>query len=334
MMKKRMLAMVLTGTMCASLLVGCSGGTEAQGSENASADDTYNIAMIVKLKDSHFNKVMAGAQAYADEHDNVSVDIQIPTSATAYDEQMNMIETTLGNTEYDAVIISPQQSDTAGTLVANTDKVVVALDTDFTSEKKATFVGTGNKDAAKEAGQYAAEKMIEQGVEKPTAVIMAGVQGDETHDARMNGYKEGFEGAGGTVIDVQYCEGLADRASDNMEAVIQKYPEGVNVIFSTNDDMGMAVVKRIMDSNNEAYANSMVCGFDGNQAAIEAIQDGTLALDVAQNGFDMGYKAVEAAVAVLNGETVESFIDSGSTVVDEGNVEDFVADMKAKGLWE
>lgn len=158
MMKKRMLAMVLTGTMCASLLVGCSGGTEAQGSENASADDTYNIAMIVKLKDSHFNKVMAGAQAYADEHDNVSVDIQIPTSATAYDEQMNMIETTLGNTEYDAVIISPQQSDTAGTLVANTDKVVVALDTDFTSEKKATFVGTGNKDAAKEAGQYAAEK--------------------------------------------------------------------------------------------------------------------------------------------------------------------------------
>ena len=133
---------------------------------------------------------------------------------------------------------------------------------------------------------------------------------------------------------MQYCEGLADRASDNMEAVIQKYPEGVNVIFSTNDDMGMAVVKRIMDSNNEAYANSMVCGFDGNQAAIEAIQDGTLTLDVAQNGFDMGYKAVEAAVAVLNGETVESFIDSGSTVVDESNVEDFVADMKAKGLWE
>lgn len=333
MMKKKMLAMALTGAMCASLLVGCS-DAESQSSENASSDGTYNIAMIVKLKDSHFNKVMAGAQAYADEHSNVSLDIQAPTSATAYDEQMNMIETTLSNTAYDAVIISPQQSDTTGTLVANTDKVIVALDTDFDSDKKSAFVGTGNEEAAREAGKNAAEKAIEQGIEQPTAVIMAGVQGDETHDARMNGYKEGFESAGGTVIDVQYCEGLADRASDNMEAVIQKYPDGVNVIFSTNDDMAMAVIKRITDSNNAAYEDTIVCGFDGNQSAIEAVQDGSLALDVAQNGYDMGYKAMEAAVAALSGETVESFIDSGSTVVDSSNVEDFISDMKAKGLWE
>ena len=81
--EEKMLAMALTGAMCASLLVGCS-DAESQSSENASSDGTYNIAMIVKLKDSHFNKVMAGAQAYADEHSNVSLDIQAPTSATAY----------------------------------------------------------------------------------------------------------------------------------------------------------------------------------------------------------------------------------------------------------
>ena len=333
-MKNRLLAMTLAGAMCASLLTGCGGEQTAADGETASADGTYNIAMIVKLTDSHFNKVMAGARAYADEHSNVTVDIQSPTSATAYDEQLNMIETTLSNAAYDAVIISPQQSDTAGTLVANTDKVIIALDTDFESDKKAAFVGTGNQEAAREAGQTAAERAIEQGVESPTAVIMAGVQGDETHDARLNGYKEGFESAGGKVIDVQYCEGLADRASDNMEAVIQKYPEGVNVIFSTNDDMAMAVVKRIADSANAAYQNTIVCGFDGNQSAIEAVQGGSLALDVAQNGYEMGYKAVEAAVAALDGETVESFIDSGSTVVDSSNVEEYISDMQAKGLWD
>lgn len=336
MMKKRLLAMTLASAMCVGLLAGCSSGeTETTtNDETASADDTYNIAMIVKLTDGHFGKVMAGAQAYADEHSNVKVDIQSPTSATAYDEQLNMIETTLSNAQYDAVIISPQQSDTAGTLVANTDKVIVALDTDFTSDKKSAFVGTGNEEAAYAGGQAAAERAIELGAEKPTAVIMAGVQGDETHDARLKGYTEGFEAAGGEVLDVQYCEALADRASDNMEAVIQKYPEGVDAILSTNDDMAMAVVKRISDSGSAAYADTIVCGFDGNQSAIEAVQDGSLALDVAQNGFDMGYKAVEAAVAVLEGESVESFIDSGSTIVDSSNVETYISDMQEKGLWE
>ena len=145
MLKKRVLSMVLASTMCIGLLAGCGSETAAQGGETStSAEDGHNVAVIVKLTDGHFNKVIAGAEAYEAEHSNVTVDIQSPSAATAYDEQMNMIETTLSNPQYDAVIISPQQSDTAETLVANTDKVVIALDTDFTSDKKSTFVGTGN----------------------------------------------------------------------------------------------------------------------------------------------------------------------------------------------
>lgn len=48
----------------------------------------------------------------------------------------------------------------------------------------------------------------------------------------------------------------------------------------------------------------------------------------------MGYMAVEAAVNVLEGQSVESFIDSGSTIVDASNVDAFIADMQDKGLWE
>ena len=335
MMKKRVLSMVLASTMCIGLLAGCGSETAAQGGETStSAEDGYNVAVIVKLTDGHFNKVIAGAEAYEAEHSNVTVDIQSPSAATAYDEQMNMIETTLSNPQYDAVIISPQQSDTAETLVANTDKVVIALDTDFTSDKKSTFVGTGNEDAARAGGEAAAKAAIASGIEKPTAVIMTGVQGDETHDARLNGYREGFESAGGEVVEVQYCEALADRAATNMEAVMQMYPDGIDVVLSTNDDMAMAVVRTISDSGSAAYENTIVCGFDGNQSAIEAVQSNTLALDVAQNGYDMGYKAVEAAINVLEGQSVESFIDSGSTIVDASNVDAFIADMQDKGLWE
>lgn len=335
-MKKKLLAMTLASAMLASALAGCGGSSASTDNGGSSADsgDAYNISVIVKLTDGHFNKVMAGAKAYADEHDNVNVDIQSPTSATSYDEQVNMIETSLGNPGIDALVLAPLQSDSASTLVANTDKVVIALDTDFTSDKKLAFVGTGNKDAAKSGGTAAVEAAKANGVDKPTVLIVTGVQGDETHEARLAGYKEGVEEAGGEVVEVQYCDGLAEKAATAMESVMQMYPDGIDIVLSSNDDMAMSVVKIIKDSGNAKYADTIVCGFDGNQSAIQAIKDGALGMDVAQLGYDMGYKAVEAAVKALEGEKIDSFIDSGAKIVDSANCDEYIDDMKSKGLWE
>lgn len=334
-MKNRFLAMALVSAMCAGLLTGCS--TDAPTADGAqAADGAYNIGVIVKLTDSHFQKVMAGAQAYADEHGNVSLEFMSPTSATAYDEQMNMMETALNNANLDALIISPQQSATAATLVdsAASDKKIVALDTDFTSDRKATFVGTGNKDAAIDGAQAAYEMAKANGIDKPTAVILAGTQGDETHDARLNGYKEGFEAAGGELIEIQYCDALADRAATAMEAVMQKYPDGVDVVLSTNDDMAMSAAKVIGDWKLDTYANTIVCGFDGNQSALEGVQSGVIGIDIVQQGYEMGYMAVEAAIKLLEGGTVDSFIDSGVEIVDASSIEACINDFKSKGLWE
>lgn len=332
-MKKKLLAMTLASAMCVSMLAGCgdSSSTNSGGSSASSSDDAYNISVIVKLTDGHFNKVMAGAKAYADEHDNVNVDIQSPTSATSYDEQVNMIETSLGNPGIDALVLAPLQSDSASTLVANTDKVVIALDTDFTSDKKLAFVGTGNKDAAKSGGTAAVEAAKGPA---PRVLIVTGVQGDETHEARLAGYKEGVEEAGGEVVEVQYCDGLAEKAATAMESVMQMYPDGIDIVLSSNDDMAMSVVKIIKDSGNAKYADTIVCGFDGNTSAISAIKDGALGMDVAQLGYDMGYKAVEAAVKALEGEKIDSFIDSGAKIVDSANCDEYIDDMKSKGLWE
>lgn len=133
---------------------------------------------------------------------------------------------------------------------------------------------------------------------------------------------------------MQYCDGLAEKAATAMESVMQMYPDGIDIVLSSNDDMAMSVVKIIKDSGNVKYADTIVCGFDGNTSAISAIKDGTLGMDIAQLGYDMGYKAVEAAVKALEGEQVDSFIDSGSKVVDSTNCDEYIDDMKAKGLWE
>ena len=245
-----------------------------------------------------------------------------------------MIETALGNPGIDAVVIAPQQSTSTATLVASANKPVLALDTDFTSDKKACFVGTGNEDAALNGGKAVAEACKALGKDKPTAVIIAGVQGDETHEARLRGYRDAIEAAGGQVLEVQYTDTMPDKAAAAMEAVIQKYPNGVDAVLSIADDMALAAAKVIKDSGNTNYADTVLCGFDGNQSAIETVKAGSLTIDIAQMGYDMGYKAVEAAVKVLDGDKVDSFIDSGSKVIDSGNIEDYIADMKSKGLWE
>ena len=75
---------------------------------------------------------------------------------------------------------------------------------------------------------------------------------------------------------MQYCDGLAEKAATAMESVMQMYPDGIDIVLSSNDDMAMSVVKIIKDSGNAKYADTIVCGFDGNTSAISAIKDGTL----------------------------------------------------------
>ena len=325
-MKRRMIAAALACLACTAGLSACGG--------SASAENVYRIAVIIKHTDEHFQKVMAGAEACANEHPNVEIDIQSPTSATAYDEQLNMVETVLHNDGIDAVVLAPLQSSSAAALAETADKPIIALDTDFTSDKKLSFVGTGNEAAAQAGGAVAMEKAKANGTDKPQAVILTGAQGDETHEARLRGYRDAIEAAGGQVLEVQYTDTMPDKAAAAMEAVIQKYPNGVDAVLSIADDMALAAAKVIKDSGNTNYADTVLCGFDGNQSAIEAVMDGSLTIDIAQMGYDMGYKAVEAAVTVLEGGSVESFIDSGSKVIDSSNIDEYVSDMKSKGLWE
>ena len=354
---KKFFAAALSGILSLGVLAGCgssagsssnlsSGSTAASISESAASissvssstasasGDNYKICMIVIHTDEHFKRVMAGAKAYADKN-NIELDIQSPTSATDYDAQINMLETAIGSGKYDAIAIAPAQSESVATQVdAASDSGItfVAFNSDFDSKNKSTFVGTGNEAAAKAGGKAAAEEAIKRGNKAPTAVVLTGVQGDETHEARLKGYTEGIEEAGGKVVDVQYCDSQPDKATTAMEGIMQKYPDGVDVVLCTDDNTGAAAAKAKSDANLEVYADTVMCGFDGNQAQIENIGK-TVDLDVAQLGYEMGYKTIEACVRAINGEKLDSFIDSGYEVVSSDTVQDYISQMKKLGIW-
>lgn len=308
---KKILALIMALCMVLSLCAIAS----------ADAEEEYNISVILKTTASEYwGYVQAGAMAYMEEHPNVTVKVTGPSSETAFDEQQNMIETALNDADVDAYIIAPLQSDTVVNLIAGQEKPIIAVDTNITVDGELapevlSFVGTGNEEAAKLGGEAAYKLAEERGWETIECVEIEGVQGDPTNEARKAGYKAGVEEAGGTFLDESYpANAVADQAVTCMEAIMQAHPDGIAIVCANNDDMAAAAARTA--AGNDAFKDTVFLGFDGTQGACNSILDGEETMSVAQQPYEMGYKAVEAAVAALSGEELEEFIDSGAGIVD------------------
>ena len=79
-------------------------------------------------------------------------------------------------------------------------------------------------------------------------------------------------------------------------------------------------------AGNAAGANSgiVITGVDGTPDGFEAIKDGRITGTVSQNGGAMAENALEAAVTLLDGGTLETNeIITDSTWIDASNVADY-----------
>ena len=326
---KRLLAALMAGTLMLTMAA-CSNGTTSSettddsGSTAEGSEGGYRISMVLKTNSSEFWKIIqAGAEAYAEEHPDLVSELSIkgPPSETSYQEQINMIQTDLSDDTFDGYLIAPLQSDSVASLIADIDRPVMAFDTDIDSDKCLAFIGTGNKNAAKEGALAAVEAAKEAGWEEIKCIEIAGVQGDATNTARMEGYEEGITEAGGEFLadEVQYADATATKAVDAMNGIMGRYPDGIAIICSNNDDMAIAAARTAQA--NPAYANTIFLGFDGQQSACEAILEGNLTMSAAQNNYDIGYKAVENMVKYLQGEEYGD-VDTGTEIVTKDNAQD------------
>ena len=299
--------------------------TMGLAASTVAADDEIVVSVILKtLSSEYWQYVKAGCDAYAAENPGVKVKVTGPSSETAFDEMTNMIQTELVNDENDVLVVAPLQSESVAAQIIDAKIPVLALDTNIESDQIVTFVGTGNEAAAKEGGAAAVALAKELGWEEIKCIEIAGVQGDQTNTARMDGYRAGVNENGGEFLDdeVQYADATADRAVTAMEGIMSKHPEGIAIICANNDDMALAAAETA--KNNEAYKNTIFLGFNGDAAACEAMAAGTYEnyISVAQQAYDMGYKGVEAAVAAFNGEELDSFIDSGAEIITKDNAQE------------
>lgn len=327
-MKRRVLSILMAVVMVIALMgcgakstssdkqqTGNANETQTGGSKDSEKEKEITIGVILKtLSSEYWGYVAAGVNAAAKDL-GIKVNLQGPASETAYDEQNNMIETMLSG-GVDAFVISPLQSDSVASVIGEVSIPIITVDTDAEIKGKVSFVGTGNENAAYEGGLFAAEK-AGKGAK---AVIIGGVEGNATSDARQAGFTKALEEKGIKVVAVQYAQSNPDTATNVMENMITAQGGDIQIVCCHNDDTAVGAANAIKQSGLE---NVIIVGFDGCQSGVQNVIDGNITATCAQSAYTMGYEAVETAVKAVKGEQVESFVDTGCTVVSSSNAEEY-----------
>ncbi len=103
-----------------------------------------------------------------------------------------------------------------------------------------------------------------------------------------------------------------------MENMLQANPD-IQAVFAANDEMALGAMEAISGAGKDI----LVVGFDATDDAIASIKAGQMAATIAQQPALIGSTAVENAVKLIHGETVEKSIPVEVTLVTYENAETF-----------
>lgn len=322
MSKKRLLAMLMAGAMTLGVATGC-GNTATNDSQNSDAstdstDGAYKIALIQQHQTNAFQiAVSEAAEAKAKE---MGVDLTILSADQDAATQISQIEQCVSE-GYNAILFEPVDPDglcdaaksaaDAGVVVIN----IISACTDWENYGISAVSYGDNVKAGETEMQHVADLLGGKG----NIAILTGPSGDSGGLQRMEGYENILKNYPDMVQVVAPADCQWDTASAQatVESWLSAYD--LDAIICEND--GMAV-----GAGNAAGANSgiVIAGVDGTPDGFEAIKDGRITGTVSQNGGAMAANAIEAAVTLLDGGTLdENVIITDNTWINASNVADY-----------
>jgi ribose transport system substrate-binding protein len=181
-----------------------------------------------------------------------------------------------------------------------------------------SFIASDN-----ELGGKIACRALAEAIGKKGKVYIQNVKpGISSTDAREKGCKEvlAAEFSDVTLVGVDYNDDDASKAQAQVEAMLQKEPE-LGGIFGTNvfSAQGAGTVV----ANKGLSGKVKVVAFDATEAAIDMLKNNTVDRVIAQKPSDMGFLAVEMAMAYLNGVTsIPAHIPTGYQIITRDNMDD------------
>ncbi|OFI01503.1 D-ribose-binding periplasmic protein precursor [Clostridium acetireducens DSM 10703] len=296
----KVLSLFLTGIIAFATLAGCGQQGAKKGNETKKETTTASkkIGMIVStLNNPFFVSMKEGAAKKAKEmgYELVILDSQ----NDAAKERANVED--LVQQGVSALIVNPTDSDAVGNAikVANDKKVpVLTVDRKANSGNVVSHIASDNIKGGNMAGEFILEKLGG----KANIVELQGIPGASATRDRGKGFHEAVDGkAGVKVVATQPADFDRQKGLNVMENIMQGNAK-FDAVFAHNDEMALGAIKALKDKK------VVIVGFDGNEDAKKAVDEGKLTATIAQQPDLMGSLAVENAIKVIKGEKVANEI--------------------------
>jgi ribose transport system substrate-binding protein len=192
---------------------------------------------------------------------------------------------------------------------------VVFVDSNGSNEG-VTFIGTNNEVGAALAGQYLCDNVAEGG----KVAILQGIISTTTGILRADGGRAAVTECGLDLVAELPADWDTPKGQAVTEDILTQYPDLAG-IFASNDNMALGALEALRLQN--LLDQVVLVGFDANPEPAEKILAGEMEASVAQNPYNMGWLSVESLIRLINGETLEPVIDTGTVLVDASNAAEY-----------
>ncbi len=290
----------------------------AQGNEEKTATDKISIGFSQCTLDSPFYvALMDAAKEEAKTH---GVAFTYLDAQNDVQKQNNDIMDLI-NKGVDVLLINPVDPEGVTPSVESAQRAgipIVSVDRSISGDIE-SLIGRDNKVMGKVAGDLAVELLGGKGKAQGKILEVQGAAGGSVMMARRDGFHQAVDQETGiTVIQSPYCDYVRSKAVKATQDIIQAHPD-IDLIYAHNDDMALGALQ-VFEQNGK---NVHVVGVDGLMEAVKAIMDGRYDGTAMNDPAVLGKLAVQTAIKLANGESVETFIDGGTGLIDSSNAAEF-----------
>lgn len=156
---------------------------------------------------------------------------------------------------------------------------------------------------------------------KGNVVILQGDPANEAAVLRTQGCKDIVaQNPGMTVTKEAAGNWQRDKGLEIMENWIQSGDQ-IDVVCANNDEMALGAIQALKAAG--LLDSVLVGGVDATGDALAAMEAGELEVTVFQDASGQGGGGVEAAIKLINGETVPGYVDVPYVLVTPENINDF-----------
>lgn len=209
---------------------------------------------------------------------------------------------------------------------------VITIDSDAPNSRRLFFIGTNNREAGQLGGKALAQKLNGKG-----NVVIYTITGQPNLDDRLAGYEDALSTSPGIhVSDIVDIHGQSTVAFDRTEQLLPKTgKDRVDAFVCLEASAGKEVGEVLHRAN---VKDRVVIAMDVDKDTLDLVKDGTIAATIAQKPFTMAYFGVKMLDDLYHDHLpsltrdydvdpfspIPSFIDTGTTLVNSNNVDDFL----------